>query len=130
MLYYIGDQDVNVMLRRFELAVKADGWRGNVEDVIAKEMKDEEIESQALKSVKKLSDEQFEQLYAAGGNMDALSAAESSNYDTVSVAASSIASSKPSVKMVQNEASIEEDDEDEEPNVDAPESFISALTHK
>ena len=64
---FAGDPDVKKMLRRFELAIKENGWRGNVEDVIGKEMRDDDIESQCLKSVKMMSDEEFEIMFASAG---------------------------------------------------------------
>ena len=133
MILLLGDQTVNVFLRRFELSIKLDGWRGNVEEAIALEMKDEEVESQAMKSVKFMSDEQFEALFAAGGDMNAIKDMDgNSSHDaksTVSTVASSTTSMNPSVRMVQKDGESV-NSAGSETNLDAPDSFISAITHK
>lgn len=60
---FSGDATVNTQLRRFELAIQHNGWRGNVEDIVEKEMKEDEVKSTLLKSVNKLSFEEFEAMF-------------------------------------------------------------------
>ena len=43
-----GDADVMRQCRRLELALKRFGWRGGVEELIAREMKNEEIDEEFL----------------------------------------------------------------------------------
>lgn len=43
-----GDPDVMRQCRRLELALKRYGWRGGVEELITREMKNEEIEEEFL----------------------------------------------------------------------------------
>ena len=81
---FAGDPDVKKMLRRFELAIKENGWRGNVEDVIGKEMRDDDIESQCLKSVKMMSDEEFEIMFASAGALGVGHASSAASYSVMS----------------------------------------------
>jgi hypothetical protein len=67
---FSGDITINTQLRRFELSLKLNGWRGNVEEVIEKEMKDEEVESTALKSIKLMSDAEFEAMFSGGAALN------------------------------------------------------------
>lgn len=46
--HHSGDFDVMRQCRRLELALKMNGWRGNVEMLIAREMKDEEVDEEYL----------------------------------------------------------------------------------
>lgn len=40
-----GDPEVMRLCRRFELALTPDGWRGNVEEIIAKEINEELVKN-------------------------------------------------------------------------------------
>lgn len=42
--YHAGDKELMQQCRRLELALKQDGWRGHVENVITKEMRNEEVD--------------------------------------------------------------------------------------
>lgn len=44
-----GDPEVMRLCRRLELALMHDGWRGNVEELIQKEMNNETIEEEYLR---------------------------------------------------------------------------------
>lgn len=44
-----GDPGVMRQCRRLELALMQDGWRGNVEELIAKEMRNEELNEEYLR---------------------------------------------------------------------------------
>jgi hypothetical protein len=49
--FHAGEPDVARQIRRLELTLKVDGWRGNVEDLIEIEMKGDELDSVYLHSV-------------------------------------------------------------------------------
>ena len=50
--FHAGEPDVARQIRRIELALKLDGWRGNVEEIIEVEMKGVDLDSVYLHSVK------------------------------------------------------------------------------
>jgi hypothetical protein len=46
--HHSGDFDVMRQSRRLELAMKQFGWRGNVEEIITREMRDERVDEEYL----------------------------------------------------------------------------------
>lgn len=67
---FSGDVSIDTQLRRFELSLKINGWRGNVEEIIEKEMRDEDVESTALKSIKLMTDAEFEAMFSGGAALN------------------------------------------------------------
>lgn len=63
---FAGDPDVKKHLHRVELALKHNGWRGNVEDIIEIEMRGESVASAMMRSVKLMTDQEFENMFADG----------------------------------------------------------------
>ena len=134
---FSGDISINTQLRRFELSIKQNGWRGNVEEVIEKEMKDEEVESVALRSIKLMSDAEFEAMFSGGAALNERSIEDDlQSYQTKSSIDSAVVSQVSAAASVG--PSYQPGEESKSPGkVDAGDSFLSgglaemsAITHK
>ena len=55
--HHSGDPEVARMIRRLELAIKENGWRGHVENLIEREMEGVELDPMYLVDIKKVNDD-------------------------------------------------------------------------
>lgn len=55
--HHSGDPEVSRMIRRLELAIKENGWRGHIENLIEREMEGVELDPMYLVDIKKVSDD-------------------------------------------------------------------------
>ena len=133
---------MNIMLRRLEIALQPDGWRGNVEDAVEQEMREEDARAQALKAVAYLEEPSREFVLEtlsvrsdpiAGGSVQGgeeksvqSGKSEGGGEDWTSLPVQQFARDEEEKSVV----SIPGSNASPGMGLDQPESFISALTHK
>ena len=142
--HILGDASVNIMLRRLEIALKPDGWRGNVEDVVGEEMREEDARAQALKAVAYIQEPSREFVLdtvkggkeddqSAGGSVKGAEGQQNTYQTQLQQLLQETEEEEKSVKsMPLSIASPDEMMGSGGPGMglDQTESFISAITHK